>query len=114
MPLSARMMWLIGAGGASLIALTISAQIYLSMLDHGHSFARMFAWQLCSWSVWALATPTVLRLGARLSERSTQSVSGPVAGTGLLVIAATSSSRHSRRSDSSHTPRWRRSDSADR
>ena len=88
MPLSARMMWLIGAGGASLIALTITAQIYLSMLDHGHSFARMFAWQWCSWSVWALATPTVLQLGARLSERSTQSVSGPVAGTGLLVIAA--------------------------
>ena len=79
-------MWLIGAGGASLIALTISCQIYLSMLDHGHSFVRMVAWQLCSWSVWAVATPTVLRLGARLSEQSARSLSGSLAGTGLAIL----------------------------
>ena len=79
-------MWLIGAGGASLIALTISAQIYLSMLDHGHSFVRMVAWQLCSWSVWAAATPTVLRLGARLSEQSARSLAGSLVGTGLTIL----------------------------
>ena len=70
MPLSTRIMWLIGAGGASLIALTVSAQIYLSMLHHGHSFARIVAWQLSSWTVWAAVTPAVMRLGARLSDRA--------------------------------------------
>jgi two-component system LytT family sensor kinase len=87
MPLSTRTMWLIGAGGASLIALTISCQIYLSMLDHGHSFVRMVAWQLCSWSVWAAATPTVLRLGARLSEQSARSLTGSLLATGLVILA---------------------------
>jgi signal transduction histidine kinase len=68
--LSLRWALLLGAGAASLIALTVSAQIYLSMLTHGHSFLRIVAWQLCSWSVWAAATPVVLQLGARLSDRS--------------------------------------------
>ena len=78
----------LGAIGAGLIAVTVAAQIYLSMLDHGHSFVRMVAWQLCSWSVWALATPAVLRLGARLSERRTRAMYGSVAGIGLLLIGA--------------------------
>jgi signal transduction histidine kinase len=76
----------LGAAGAGLVALTVAAQIYLSMLSHGHSFVRMVAWQLCSWSVWALATPTVLRLGARLSERSARRLYGPVFGWGLAII----------------------------
>ena len=61
--------WSLGLGtcGITLIALTVSAQIYLSMLHHGHSFLRIAAWQLCSWSVWAAATPAVLRLGAQLT-----------------------------------------------
>jgi two-component system LytT family sensor kinase len=79
---------ILGAIGAGLLALAVSAQIYLSMLDHGHSFVRMVAWQLCSWSVWALATPTVLRLGARLSDRPARAVYGNVASVAGLVIAA--------------------------
>ena len=61
--------WSLGLGtcGITLIALTVSAQIYLSMLHHGHSFLRIAMWQLCSWSVWAAATPAVLRLGAQLT-----------------------------------------------
>jgi sensor histidine kinase YesM len=80
-------MWLIGAGGASVIALTVSAQIYLSMVHHGHSFIRLAAWQLCSWSVWAIATPSVLRLGARLSDRSDRGRrrSLTIVATGLTV-----------------------------
>lgn len=83
-------MWLIGAGGASLIALTTSAQIYVSMLDHGHSFVRLAAWQLCSWSVWAVVTPSVLRLGARLSDRSARMPRRAltIAVTGLAIMAA--------------------------
>ena len=79
--LSLRWALLLGAGGASLIALTVSGQIYLSMLTHGHSFLRIAAWQLTSWSVWAAATPLVLRLGARLSDRSS-----PLRNRMLLVI----------------------------
>jgi two-component system, LytTR family, sensor kinase len=78
----------LGTIGAGLLALTVSLQSYLSMLDHGHSFIRMMVWQLCSWSVWALATPTLLRLGERLSDRPTRAVYGTVAGMAALVIAA--------------------------
>ena len=83
-------MWLIGAGGASLIALTTSAQIYLSMLHHGHSFVRLAAWQLCSWSVWAAATPVVLRLGARLSDPSQRMPRRTltITVTALVIMAA--------------------------
>jgi two-component system, LytTR family, sensor kinase len=82
-------MWLIGAGGASLIALTVSAQVYLSMLHHGHSFARIVAWQLGSWTVWAAVTPAVMRLGARLSDRAAPSQyrSLGVVTMGLSIIA---------------------------
>jgi len=72
----------VGAGGTSLVALTIAAQIYLSMLHHGHSFVRIALWQLCSWGIWAIATPVVLRLGARLTDRSV-----PLAGSVVRVIA---------------------------
>ncbi|MDR1990963.1 MAG: histidine kinase [Acidobacteriaceae bacterium] len=50
--------------GAVVIAAAISAQTYLSMLGHGHSFRGIFAWQLCCWVTWALAVPIVLRVGA--------------------------------------------------
>jgi two-component system, LytTR family, sensor kinase len=76
----------LGVIGASLVAVTLSAQIYLSMFDHGHSFIRMVAWQLCSWSVWAFATPIVLRLGGRLSERGVRAVWGSIAVRGLLIV----------------------------
>lgn len=55
-------------GGVVLVAMTVSAQIYLSMLDHGHSFFRIAGWQLVSWSVWVPGAPMVLRLGARLGD----------------------------------------------
>ena len=76
--------------GVILIALTVSAQIYLSMLDHGHSFARIAAWQVLSWSVWAAATPAVLRLGGRLSDRSRSFANRavPVVAAGLLILGA--------------------------
>ena len=104
---------LLGAIGAGLLALALSAQIYLSMLDHGHSFVRMVAWQLCSWSVWALATPTVLRLGARLSERPARAVYGTVverarraARSGRLRARPSDGNR--RRAACSRDARWGR------
>jgi two-component system LytT family sensor kinase len=88
-PVSWRWALLLGASGASLFALTVSAQIYLSMLHHGHSFVRIAVWQLCSWSVWAAATPAVLRLGAMLTGRRPQAgMALRLIATGLLILCA--------------------------
>src|SRR5262245_4919623 len=57
---------LLGFAVAIVLALAVAGSTYLSMMDHGHSFARLFAWQLGSWGFWALACPMVLRLGGRL------------------------------------------------
>jgi hypothetical protein len=54
----------IGNGCAAILALSVSAQTYLSMLNHGHSFVRILAWQLGSWGFWGFAAPVVLRSGA--------------------------------------------------
>jgi len=82
MPISLWWALAIGTCATSLVSLTIAAQIYLSMLNHGHSFVRIASWQLCSWGIWAVATPVVLRLGARLTDRSV-----PLVGSVARVIA---------------------------
>src|SRR5262245_18196975 len=90
MPFSVWWALALGTTATSLVALTVAAQIYLSMLHHGHSFARIALWQLCSWGMWAVATPVVLRVGARLSDRSVplmQSVIRVIA-IGLVLLAA--------------------------
>ena len=81
---------MLGSCGAGLIALTVSAQIYLSMLHHGHSFVRLAVWQLCSWGVWAVATPFVLRLGGQLTDRSARVLHKTlrVIATGLVIVSA--------------------------
>ena len=90
MPISLWWALAIGTCATSLVALTVAAQIYLSMLHHGHSFARIALWQLCSWGVWAAATPIVLRLGARLTDRSAPMRRGVfrAIATGLLIVCA--------------------------
>ena len=57
---------LLAAGVAVVLALAVSASVYLSMLDHGHSFARMFGWQMGNWGYWALLAPLALKAGERL------------------------------------------------
>ena len=57
---------LLAGGVVVTLALAVSASVYLSMLNHGHSFARMFGWQLGNWGYWALVAPLVLKAGARL------------------------------------------------
>jgi two-component system, LytTR family, sensor kinase len=57
---------LLAAGVSVVFALAVSAAVYLSMLDHGHSFPRMFGWQLSNWAYWALLAPLVLKTGERL------------------------------------------------
>ncbi len=59
----------IGIGIAAILALSVSAQTYLSMLGHGHSFRRILLWQLTAWSFWGFAAPFVLRWGAEFATR---------------------------------------------
>src|SRR5688500_7988069 len=59
---------LLATGIAVVLALAVSAAVYLSMLHHGHSFARMFGWQLGNWGFWALLAPLVLKTGERLGS----------------------------------------------
>jgi len=54
---------------AMVLAVSIAAQTYLSMIRHGHSFARMLAWQMTTWGFWAVAAPFVLRWGAGFAHR---------------------------------------------
>ena len=68
-PLQTRWVLLLALTGAAIAALTISAQIYLSMRDHGHSASRIFFWQLAGWGFWAVLAPTVLREGGRLRSQ---------------------------------------------
>jgi signal transduction histidine kinase len=80
---------LLACGIALVLALAVSAQIYLSMLSHGHSFVRLFAWQLGSWVFWGLVSPLVLRVGGSLTGSG--SIRGRLAraaalGIGLTVI----------------------------
>jgi sensor histidine kinase YesM len=55
---------LVGCAAATAVATTLTAQIYLSMLSHGHSLPRMLAWQIIGWCFWGLVAPLVLRVGA--------------------------------------------------
>jgi two-component system, LytTR family, sensor kinase len=55
--------------GASLFwatfALFTATELFIGMLDHGHSYARLLAAQLVAWQPWALATPLIAYLGRR-------------------------------------------------
>lgn len=64
---SDRRMMALALAAACVAALAISAQTYLAMPNHGHSFWRMFVWQLASWTFWVLFTPMVTRMGGALS-----------------------------------------------
>jgi hypothetical protein len=66
---------------ATFVAAVIASQIYLSMLDHGHAFWRIFACQFISWSFWAVAAPMILAPG-----RST--IGAIVLGTALIATHA--------------------------
>src|SRR5688572_21292798 len=79
---------LVGLCCAVAIALTTTTQIYLSMWDHGHSFARIFGWHFSTWLPWALLAPWIMGIGARIADRS-RSTAGKVArigGLGLVLV----------------------------
>jgi sensor histidine kinase YesM len=78
------------AGGVALaLALAVSASVYLSMLNHGHSFPRMFGWQLGNWGYWALLAPLVLKAGARAGQKQLTRVDialWSLAGLALMAL----------------------------
>jgi hypothetical protein len=84
----ARRALLLACATALVLSLMVSAQIYLSMLSHGHSFARLFGWQLGSWIFWGLLAPLVLRVGGTLQDsRSMRRLLVSTAGLWLLLMA---------------------------
>jgi two-component system, LytTR family, sensor kinase len=64
----ARWVTFVGCGAAAAIGTAIAAQVYLSMLGHGHEFLRMWAWQVTTWCFWGLAAFFIVRLGSRMSS----------------------------------------------
>jgi two-component system LytT family sensor kinase len=77
---------LVGLCCAFAIALTTTTQIYLTMWDHGHSFARIFGWHFSMWLPWALLAPWIMGIGAGLVDRS-QSTAWKIARIGGLGLA---------------------------
>jgi hypothetical protein len=84
----ARWVTLVGCGAAAAIGTAIAAQVYLSMLNHGHAFTRMLAWQVSSWCFWGLAAAFVLRLGSRLSIETPIATGRPGRAARVALIGA--------------------------
>jgi len=79
---------LLACSVALVLALAVSGQVYLSMIDHGHSWVRLFGWQFGSWGFWGLAAPLVLRVGGQFSggPRMRNRLAGALTlGLGLTV-----------------------------
>lgn len=95
-PLYGRSVLLVAFGSAGVIALAVSAQTYLSMLGHGHSFARVLAWQCGCWGFWAVVAPWILRRASDLGDSSVlwwrrlrlAALIGILAIGGHIVVAA--------------------------
>jgi two-component system LytT family sensor kinase len=62
-PVPPSLRWGLVAGFWTLLAFVSATQIYVSMLAHGHSWWRLFGWQLSGAALWAALTPLVLWLG---------------------------------------------------
>ncbi len=79
---------LVGLCCAFAIALTTTTQIYLSMWDHGHSFARLLGWHVSTWLPWALLAPWLMGIGARLGNGLpwTLALAVRTAALGLVLV----------------------------
>ena len=88
-PFASRRVIAAGAGVATVLALSIAAQTYLSMLGHGHSFRRMLAWQLATWAFWVCAAPIVLRRGAQFMACRPRTLADalPLVWLGAVLLA---------------------------
>ena len=80
---------------AAFLALSVSFQIYLAMIDHGHAFWRLVAWQGVAWGFWAAATPALCRDVRDLGDGAPNgrqiariAIAGTVLVTGHLLASA--------------------------
>ena len=64
-PFPWRRSFAVSAGAWLIFSVINASQVYLSMLDHGHSYPRMVFFNLAAWAPWALMTPLVEWLGRR-------------------------------------------------
>jgi hypothetical protein len=62
--------YVLAALGAAGAAFLVAGQTYLSMLSHGHSWWRLLAWQLLTWTFWAALAPSIVAAGRRLQSES--------------------------------------------
>jgi len=67
-----RWIWIASFGTAVLVAAVAASQVFFAMLDHGHQWWRIFAWELGSWVYWAAVAPAVVTAGARLLRPETR------------------------------------------
>jgi len=51
----------LGIGLATAFGLSVTTQTYLAMINHGHAFWRILAWQLAGWVYWAAIAPWIVR-----------------------------------------------------
>ncbi len=54
----------IGCGAAIAVGTAVAAQVYLSMLGHGHAFLRMLGWHISELVLLGMTAPLTLRLGS--------------------------------------------------
>lgn len=58
--------WLLATGAWTLFAVICAAQVWMSMLTHGHSLARIVAYQAVVWDLWVVFTFAIASLARRL------------------------------------------------
>jgi sensor histidine kinase YesM len=78
---------LIAGAAAVFLALISASQTYLTMLDHGHSFVRLLAWQLGCWGQWALIAPWVVRISGGLGVSRLLALGVVLTGVQLVFAA---------------------------
>lgn len=66
MPLRRAQAWLLAAGSWTTFAVICAVQVWMSMLTHGHSLARIILYQAVVWNVWILFSFAAVRLARRL------------------------------------------------
>lgn len=72
LPSSRRWVWIASFGTALAVATVAASQVVIAMIDHGHEWWRIFAWELGSWCYWAAIAPAVVTAGVRLVRPETR------------------------------------------
>lgn len=62
---SAAKSWILVGLAWAVMSVANASQVYLSMLDHGHSYTRLVSHNFAIWGYWAGFTPLVARLARR-------------------------------------------------